>query len=67
MFLKVGEEQSNGTSVYKFVASDLDSNIAYFKIDPPNKFFDVEPSTGNLLVKNRIDYEGKDSTVFLKA
>lgn len=55
--ISVPEEQPNDTIVYKFGASDVDSNIDSFKIIPKNKFFDVDPGTGELIVKDRIDYE----------
>jgi len=39
----VVEEQPNGTIVYKFVATDADSNIESYQIVPKNPYFFVEP------------------------
>ena len=55
--INVAEEQPNGTAVHKFMASDADSNIDYFRISPKNKYFGVEKGTGNLYIKSRIDFE----------
>ena len=59
--IDVSEEQNVGSIVHTFIATDVDSNIEKFRIKPKNKFFDVEPDTGNLVVKSRIDYEALDN------
>jgi hypothetical protein len=41
--INVVEEQPNGTVVHKFVASDADSNIESYEIQPKNPYFYVEP------------------------
>ncbi len=41
--INVVEEQPNGTIVYKFVATDADSNIESYQIRPKNPYFFVEP------------------------
>jgi hypothetical protein len=58
--INVAEEQPNGTFVYKFIASDADSNIDYFKIAPKNQYFGIERGTGNIYVKSRIDFESME-------
>ena len=58
--INVNEEQSIGSVVYTFIASDADSNIEKFRIKPKNEFFDVESDTGNLVIKSRIDFEALD-------
>ena len=55
--INVNEEQSVGSVVHTFIATDQDSNIEKFRIKPKNEFFNVEPDTGNLVIKSRIDYE----------
>ena len=55
--INVAEEQPNGTVVHKFMASDADSNIDYFRISPKNQYFGIDRGTGNLYIKSRIDYE----------
>merc|ERR1712106_1180370 len=46
-----------GTEVYKFTATDKDSNIARYAISPRNRFFDIEKGSGKLIVKELFDYE----------
>ncbi len=41
--INIVEEQPNGTVVHKFVASDADSNIESYEIQPKNPYFYVEP------------------------
>ena len=55
--IEVNEEQAKGTVVHKFTATDPDSNIDKFRIQPKSKYFSIEPATGNLKIKSRIDYE----------
>ena len=58
--INVNEEQAIGSVVHTFIATDADSNIEKFRIKPKNEYFDVEPDTGNLVIKSRIDYESLD-------
>jgi len=55
--IEVKEETPLGTVVHKFTATDKDSNIARFEIKPKSPYFDVEPGTGRLFVKQKFDYE----------
>ena len=56
----VNEELTKGTVVHRFTATDPDSNIDKFRIFPKSKHFSIEPGTGALKVKSRIDYEALD-------
>ena len=55
--INVNEEKPVGTEVYKFTATDKDSNIARYAISPRNRFFDIEKGSGKLIVKELFDYE----------
>jgi hypothetical protein len=55
--IRVKEEKPVGSEVYKFTATDKDSNIARFEINPPNKYFDIDAGSGKLIVKRIFDYE----------
>lgn len=55
--INVKEEKPVGTEVYKFTATDKDSNIARYAISPRNRFFDIEKGSGKLIVKELFDYE----------
>ena len=52
-FIPVGvkEELAVGSLVHTFTATDKDSNIARFEIQPPNEYFEIEKGTGKLFVK----------------
>ena len=56
----VNEEKPVGSEVYRFTATDKDSNIARYEINPPNKYFDIEKGTGRLIVKEIFDFEDLD-------
>ena len=58
--ITVKEEKPVGSEVYRFIASDKDSNIARYEIKPRNRFFDVEKGSGKLIVKELFDYEEID-------
>lgn len=49
--LELLEEQPEGTLLGTFTATDRDSNIARYEIDPPNDYFVVNNSTGKLKFK----------------
>ena len=55
--INVKEEKPVGTEVYKFTATDKDSNIARFEIKPKNRYFEIDEGTGQLFVKESFDYE----------
>ncbi|KAG1695314.1 Cadherin-87A [Nymphon striatum] len=58
------EEQTVGNVVYTFAATDADSNIDIYKIQPPNKYFNIDNTSGVLMVKSRIDYESIQAIKF---
>ena len=44
--LDIPEEQPVGSIVDTFVASDVDSNIAAYAIDPASEYFEINNATG---------------------
>lgn len=63
-YFKIREEQPIGTILTTLQATDNDSSIAEFKLETPNEFFEIEPLTGVVKIKSRIDYEQIKSVVF---
>ncbi|UYV77676.1 hypothetical protein LAZ67_15001894 [Cordylochernes scorpioides] len=55
--IAVPEEQPLGSAVTTLTATDPDSNIARYDIVPLSPYFDIEPSTGIVRTKARLDYE----------
>ena len=55
--IRVKEEKPVGSEVHKFTATDKDSNIARFEINPPNRYFNIDKGSGKLIVKEMFDYE----------
>ncbi|GFG39325.1 hypothetical protein Cfor_05830, partial [Coptotermes formosanus] len=55
--LEIPEEQPVGSIVDTFVASDVDSNIAAYAIEPASEYFEISNATGVVRTKKRIDYE----------
>lgn len=55
------EEQPVGTVVGRLTATDIDTEIDYFKIDPPSKYFSIDNQTGVIKVEKVLDYETIDS------
>nr|XP_042894521.1 cadherin-87A [Parasteatoda tepidariorum] len=51
------EEQPKGSVVTTLVATDPDSNIAEYRIEPENEFFHIDQTSGVVTVKSRVDYE----------
>ena len=51
------EEQPVGTVVGKLTATDVDTEIDYYKIDPPSKYFSIDNQTGVIRVEKVLDYE----------
>jgi hypothetical protein len=44
--LDIPEEQPTGSIVDTFVATDVDSNIAAYVIDPVSEYFEINNATG---------------------
>lgn len=53
----INEEQPIGTVVGRLQASDVDTDIDYYKIDPPNKYFSIDNQTGVIRIEKVLDYE----------
>jgi len=53
------EEQPTGAVVGAFTATDADSNIAGYAIDPPSPYFNIDNITGKLLVVNPMSVSRK--------
>ena len=51
------EEQAIGTLVGRLQASDIDTEIDYYKIDPPSKYFSIDNQTGVIRIEKVLDYE----------
>ncbi|XP_067010919.2 cadherin-87A [Anabrus simplex] len=58
------EEQPVGTVVGTFVATDQDSKIAGYTLEPESDFFDINNATGTVRTKKRVDYEQVKSLNF---
>lgn len=56
-YFKIREEQLIGTVLTTLQATDKDSSIGEFNLESPNEFFEIEPLTGVIKIKSRIDYE----------
>lgn len=63
-YFKIREEQSIGTVLTTLQATDKDSAIDQFKLESPNEFFEIEPLTGVVKIKARIDYERVKTIAF---
>lgn len=64
-YFKIREEQAVGTVLTTLQATDKDSPIAEFKLEQPaNEFFEIEPLTGVVKIKSRIDYESVKTIAF---
>ncbi|KAJ4434750.1 hypothetical protein ANN_23319, partial [Periplaneta americana] len=55
--LDIPEEQPVGSIVDTFSATDVDSNIAAYTIEPESPYFEINNATGVVRTKKRIDYE----------
>ena len=51
------EEQPVGTVLINLLATDPDSDIAYYEINPPSPYFEIGPKSGVVTIKRVIDYE----------
>lgn len=51
------EEQPVGTLVGRLQAHDQDTEIDYYKIDPPSRYFSIDNQTGVVRVERVLDYE----------
>lgn len=60
------EELPVGSVLAQLVASDIDSKISHFKIDPPNDYFELTaPQSGIIVNRKLIDYDTLMSQTFL--
>lgn len=57
VYLNAMEEQPKGSVVATLIATDPDSNIARYAIEPENEFFQIDKASGVISVKSRVDYE----------
>ena len=49
-FIEMQEEQPTGAVVGAFTATDADSNIAGYTIDPPSPYFTIDNVTGSFII-----------------
>lgn len=56
--LDIPEEQPVGSIAYTFVASDVDSNIAAYAIDPASEYFEINNATGKYELILNINVKG---------
>ncbi|KAL1434560.1 hypothetical protein MTO96_011649 [Rhipicephalus appendiculatus] len=57
LYISVMEEQPIGSVVASFVATDPDSNIASYSIEPENPYFAIDKLSGVVTIHKRVDYE----------
>ncbi|XP_074114366.1 cadherin 87A [Cotesia typhae] len=55
--IEMQEEQPTGAIVGAFTATDADSNIAGYAIEPPSSYFNIDNVTGIVRTSQVIDYE----------
>ncbi|XP_063989387.1 cadherin-87A isoform X2 [Diachasmimorpha longicaudata] len=55
--IEMQEEQPTGAIVGAFTATDVDSNISGYAIDPPSPYFNIDNVTGIVRTSQVIDYE----------
>ncbi|XP_034936764.1 cadherin-87A [Chelonus insularis] len=55
--IEMQEEQPTGAIVGAFTATDADSNIAAYAIEPPSSYFNIDNTTGIVRTSQIIDYE----------
>lgn len=53
----IREEQPVGTVIINLIATDEDSDISYYEIDPPSPYFDIGRHSGVITIRKTIDYE----------
>lgn len=53
----VREEQPVGTVIMNLIATDEDSDISHYEIDPPSPYFEIGRTSGVITIKKTIDYE----------
>lgn len=64
--LQMPEEMPIGTILTQLMASDTDSKISHFKIEPPNDYFEFSDTHSGILVnKQVIDYDKLISRIIL--
>lgn len=62
--ITVLEEQPVGSIVASFVATDPDSNIASYSIEPESPYFLIDKLSGVVTIRSRVDYEKVQEHVF---
>ncbi|XP_012283433.1 cadherin-87A [Orussus abietinus] len=62
--IEMQEEQPTGAIVGAFTATDADSNIAGYAIDPPSPYFNIDNITGIVRTSQIIDYEESKQLTF---
>lgn len=61
------EELPIGSILTQLVATDADSKISHYKIEPSNEYFElVSPQSGVIVNKKQIDYDALMSQTFLR-
>ncbi|GLV42165.1 Cadherin 87A, partial [Carabus blaptoides fortunei] len=55
--LTILEEQPIGSIVATYTATDIDSNIAEYVLEPEHEYFEIDNTTAIVRIKKRIDYE----------
>lgn len=61
------EELPVGSILTQLIATDADSKISHYKIDPPNDYFElVSPQSGLIVNKKQIDYDALMSQTYLR-
>ena len=63
IMISVNEEKQVGSEVFRFTATDKDSNIARYEISQ-NEYFTIDTGSGRLIVKKMFDFEEEDQKMF---
>ncbi|KAK9891762.1 hypothetical protein WA026_016560 [Henosepilachna vigintioctopunctata] len=63
-YLELEEEQPIGTIVSTYKAIDEDSDISYYAMMPPSKYFEINTKTGVVTIARTVDYEKIQSLNF---
>ncbi|RWS15955.1 cadherin-87A-like protein [Dinothrombium tinctorium] len=57
MSYSIQEEQPIGTVLVNLLATDIDSKIDHYTIEPPNEYFDIDRDSGVITIRKVIDFE----------
>ncbi|XP_011304986.1 cadherin-87A [Fopius arisanus] len=63
--IEMQEEQPTGAIVGAFTATDVDSNISEYTINPPSSYFNIDNVTGIVRTSQIIDYEESKQLEFI--